>query len=202
MKIPTNLFKIKDSKYLELLPDFKKEKTQKISSIIFSLVALSFFGLFAINPTLSTIARLNKELKDSKYVDEQLKTKISNLYTLQQKYSLIQEEIPIVLSALPENPQVPNLIAQIQALGKTNNINLNGVQSNSILAAGNQEPAIGYFAFNFSTGGEGTYENIVAFLTDLTSMRRSLDINSISISKGTDSNSLQFTIQGTTYYKK
>ena len=66
------LKKIKNNKYFELLPDLKKEKTKKYSSIIFSLISLSFFGIFAINPTLSTIAKLRKELSDTKFVDEQL----------------------------------------------------------------------------------------------------------------------------------
>ena len=73
----SNFFtKIKKEKYLGFLPDLKKEKTQKYSSIIFSLVSLSFFGIFAINPTLSTIAKLKKELSDTKFVEEQLRKNI------------------------------------------------------------------------------------------------------------------------------
>ena len=84
--ISTVFKNIKNNKYYKLLPDFKEEKTRRLSSIVFSLLALSIFGLFAINPTLSTIARLKKELSDAKFVDQQLTEKIANLSSLQEVY--------------------------------------------------------------------------------------------------------------------
>src|SRR3989344_8503364 len=112
MKIPKynirSVFtKINKNKYFEYLPDLKKEKTQKYSSIIFSLISLSFFGLFAINPTLSTIAKLKKELSDAKFVDSELAEKIANLSSLQEKYNIVEQDIPFVLAAVPKNPQIP-----------------------------------------------------------------------------------------------
>ena len=87
-KIQTNsLFKkLQQKKYFQMLPDFKEERTRKFTTLVFTLLALSFFGLFAISPTLSTIANLNKQLSDNEFVDSQLQNKINNLYTLQQDY--------------------------------------------------------------------------------------------------------------------
>ena len=69
---------IKDNpknRYFLALELFKKDRTQKVTTLAMTLIALSFFGLFAINPTLSTISRLQKELEDAKFVDQHLKGK-------------------------------------------------------------------------------------------------------------------------------
>ena len=44
-------------KYLELIPDLKKEKAQKYITIVLTLATTIILGLFAINPTFSTIAK-------------------------------------------------------------------------------------------------------------------------------------------------
>lgn len=70
MKINKDLLKNTKIKYLQLLPNLKGEKTQKFTTLILTFFALSFFGLLAINPTISTISELNKELEDNKFVDQ------------------------------------------------------------------------------------------------------------------------------------
>ncbi|MGA2968093.1 MAG: hypothetical protein ABSD69_02925, partial [Candidatus Levyibacteriota bacterium] len=47
-------------KYLELIPDIKREKAQKYITIVLTLTTAIILGVFAINPTLSTIANLQK----------------------------------------------------------------------------------------------------------------------------------------------
>ena len=129
-KINRNLFKdIKKNKYFQLLPDFKEDRVQKITTLALTLVALSFFGLFAINPTLSTIAKLEKELSDNKFVDQKLQTKINDLSLLQQKYALIQQDLPYVYSSVPKSPEAPLVIAQIQTLAKANNLKISSFQT-------------------------------------------------------------------------
>ena len=82
MKLPrhyfTDLSAAKYREYLKLLPNIQNEKTKAITMLIFTFVAMSFLGIFAINPTLSTIVELNKQLEESKFVHEQLQTKINN----------------------------------------------------------------------------------------------------------------------------
>lgn len=202
MNLLKNIFKIKESKYLELLPDFKKEKTQKISSIVFSLVSLSFFGLFAISPTLSTIAKLKKELADSMFVNQKLQEKISNLYSLSQKYNLIQNDIPIVLAAVPQNPQIPTLIGQIQAISSENNITLTSIQSFPVEAVSSETSGKDFSSFSFAVSGQGAYKDIINFMLSLTDIRRVISIESLSINKQNSSNNLGFNMKGTGYFKK
>ena len=197
------LKKIKDSKYLEFLPDLKKEKTKKYSSIIFSLISLSFFGIFAINPTLSTIAKLRKELSDTKFVDEQLEKKITNLSSLQEKYNIVEKDIPIVLKAVPKNPQVPLLIGQIQAVAKDTGVEIINLQSFEVDVPGTSSDQKKYSAFSFSTSVQGNYENLNNFISTLSSMERVVSLDTLSINrKGNQSEILELNIKGMAYFKE
>lgn len=201
MKFSKNISKLKDNKYIALLPDFKKEKAQKVSSIVFSLVALSFFGLFAIEPTLSTIAKLKKDLSDSKYVNEKLSEKISNLSSLQTKYNLLQDDIPVVLVAIPQNPQLPTLIGQIQSLSRQKNVTISNLQTYEIEAANAKNPNKDFYSFSFVITGEGMYTDIFNFLSSLTNMQRVITIDELLIGKSTSANLLQFNMKGAAYFK-
>ena len=62
-------------KYLELIPDLKKEKAQKYITIVLTLATVIMLGLFAINPTFSTIANLQKQIDDNNFVQQKLQQK-------------------------------------------------------------------------------------------------------------------------------
>ncbi len=195
--------KVKSNKYFELLPDLKKEKTQKYSSIIFSLISLSFFGIFAINPTLSTIAKLKKELSDTKFVDQQLQEKIANLSTLQEKYNIVEKDVPVVLAAVPDNPQVPLLMGQIQAVAKEAGVEIINLQSFEVDVPGSSNNQNKYSAFSFSTGVRGNYENLTNFIRTLSGMERVISLDTLSINRqGNQSGILELDIKGMAYFKQ
>ncbi|MEK7185981.1 MAG: type 4a pilus biogenesis protein PilO [Patescibacteria group bacterium] len=201
MKISKSILKIKDSKYFALIPDFKREKTQKISSIVFSFFALSLLGIFAINPTLSTIAKLRKDLSDSKFVSQELQKKISNLQSLQQEYNLIENDIPLVLEAIPQNPQLPTLTGQLQALAAINNITVSNIQSFEVEAINNSPEKKDFSSFSFSVSGEGSYENIVSFVSSLVNIRRIIGLETFSIDRKSNTQNLVFNVKGKAYFK-
>jgi Tfp pilus assembly protein PilO len=201
MQIKTDkiLKELQKNKYLQLFPDFKEEKTQKITYVALTLVALSFFGLFAISPTVSTISKLNKELKDNKYVEQQLQKKIMDLSSLQEKYNNLQADLPEVYAAIPTNPSASLLVAQIQSLAKDSGVILNTVQVFSVdSSSGNKQ----YSSFNFSLNGNGDYIQISKFVSSLNTMRRITTQNIISITKQSGKeNTLSISIKGEAYFK-
>lgn len=198
----SRIFKsLQKNKYLKLFPDFKEEKTQKITSLALTLIALSFFGFFAINPTLSTITKLNKELKDDKYVDQQLQTKINDLSMLQEKYNSLQNDLPDILSAIPVNPEVPTLMAQLQSIAQASSIKVNGIQAFTV-AVDTGSTSKKYSSFNFALTGSGSYDQVSSFITSLNSMRRIVSSDLISLTKRSgDDNSLQLNYKGSAYFK-
>ena len=199
----TNVFEnIKNSKYFELLPDFQNEKAQKFTSLVLSIVALSFLGLFAINPTLSTIARLNKELSDNKKTDRQLQQKISSLSILGQKYNSLQDNLPFVLSSIPNNPEVPLLLSQLQSIIKNADLTITSLQSFQVEAVSSNTKNKKYSSYSFSFSGNGSYENIAKFISTLLNMQRIISLDNFSISKSNQSGLLQITLRGTAYFKE
>lgn len=131
--------KLKKSKYYNLIPDLKEKKVQAFYSIVLTLIAVSICIYFAINPTVTTIIQLNKQLEDSKAIEQKLIQKISNLQTLQQQYNLIQQDIPLLNNAMPETPKVPPLQGQILAIAQSTTTTISQLQTSQVdlLAKGN-----------------------------------------------------------------
>lgn len=193
-------FKNTRLKYLQLLPDFKAEKAQKFTTLILTFFALSFFGLFAINPTISTIAELNKQLEDNKVIDEKLAQKISNITTLQQKYTALQPDLPIIFASFPKMPEIPLFVAQIQAVAANSNITLETLQTFPIDV--NKNPVQRQFSsYSFALTADGNYNDLSNFLSGLSSMQRIVEVDIISLTRKSGvSNSLQLTLKGKTFF--
>src|SRR5258708_544713 len=122
MKLPKSYFEnlsaAKYREHLKLLPDMKNETTRSFVTLILTFAALSFFGIFAINPTITTITDLQKQLEDNTQVDQLLKTKIDNLSSLEQQYNQLGSNLTNILSAVPQNADSPLLSAQIAAVAQ------------------------------------------------------------------------------------
>lgn len=187
-------------RYLKFLPDFKAEKARKITTLIMTLASLSFFGLFAINPTLSTIAELNKELDDMRLVDQRLSDKINNLTVLQQKYTNLQADLPIIFTSIPKDPEVPLFVAQTQAVANSASVSLESLQTFEVEV--NKNPNLKkYSSFSFALTADGNYNNLNNFLSNLSNMQRIVEVDIISLTRKTGSaDLLQLTLKGKTFF--
>jgi Tfp pilus assembly protein PilO len=173
-------------RYLEtikLFPGVQHENTQKYTTVILTFAALIFFGLFAINPTLSTITKLQKELEDSKFVEQELETKINNMSLLQQRYSELSSDMPNIFAAIPDNAQAVPLAAQIQALAKNANISLSEIQVNKVDIAKAQKGEKTDGSFTLSFTGSGQEPEILAFIASLTDFDRIITFEEITVAR-------------------
>lgn len=105
-RLKIELLKIKKEFYSLV----KKQGKQKIITylyVIFSLAAVTFFGLFAIQPTLATISELHREKDDAEFTLQQLKTKNQSLQRLSGEYQQIEPDIDKLYEAIPTSPKVP-----------------------------------------------------------------------------------------------
>lgn len=189
----------KNLNYAQFLPNFKEERTQKFTTIVLTVLALSFFGIFAINPTISTIAQLRKELDDNTIVDNKLQEKINNLSILQKKYVSLENDLPLILSAVPKNSDVPLLAAQVQAVAKNSNVSINNFQSFEVDVVTNPSPK-SYSSFAFALSVDGAYNDLYKFLSSLSNMQRVLSIDLISLTKKTASNGIELSIRGKAFF--
>lgn len=204
MQLPNSkiLQNLRQSKYLERFPALKQEKTQKFTSVVLTFIALSFFALFAINPTISTILTLRRELADNKFTEAQLTQKINNLSTLGRQYQQIEPDIPYVLAAMPQNPEISLLVAQMQTLARDSGVLLVGLQTFQVEVSTPKTAKKKYSSFTFSLSAEGNYNNIFTLIDSISNMQRVVSLDIISINRKSDqTGTIQLSIKGTAYFK-
>jgi Tfp pilus assembly protein PilO len=190
--------------YLSSISTSTSERSQKFFGIILTFCALSFFGFFAIKPTVSTILKLRKEISDNQFVLGQLETKIINLTQLKVQYSNLQNDLPVIMNAITVQPDVALLFAQIQSVGKTSNITFKKLQNSEVEIAKNENSAEkNYYSYAFSIVGSGSSDDIYKFMQTISNMERVVDIDTFSISNATNqkTGALDFNIQGTAFFK-
>lgn len=199
-----NIFgKFSKTKYQAYLPNFKEEKTQAFTTLAFTLVAFCIFGFFAINPTISTIIRLRKELSDSQFVDDKLQEKITNLSVLQQKYSVLESQLPFVYSAIPQTPIAPIFTAQIQAIADKSSVKISRLQVYQVeLYTTKLIKKDSSFAFSIEV--LGSLDNVSKFLSSLVNFERIIAIDTFSTTRAKDleqNGIIQLNVRGRSYFK-
>lgn len=200
MKIQKDLLKnFSTSKYLKNLPDFQEERTKNVTTLVLTLVTLSIFGLFAISPTLSTIANLRKQLDDSNLVHEKLEEKIANLELLNRQYNLIEKDVPLILTAVPQTPDTSRLVGQLQAIALFSSVQITRIQvfQVEVSQSKTKNPS-----FVFSIGVLGTSDNISNFLLLLSNFDRIVTIDILSQNLQEENGITQLELRGKAYYER
>ena len=191
------------SRYFEIVPKFQQERVQNYTTLVLTIIALIFFGLFAINPTISTITNLQRQLDDSRLVYQKLSEKRANLLTLQQAYTSLENDLPYLFAAIPEKPTLTLLIGQLQALAKDKNLTLSRIQTYQIELTKENDASLKYSSFAFAVDLEGTYEQLSQFISDIARTERILIIDTLSISAHTEKKGLLvLNIRGKAYFKR
>ena len=187
-------------KYLStILPRLQEKRMQSFTTLVLLFITLSFFGFFAISPTLSTIADLQKQISDQQFVDQQLQQKITNLSNLEVSYKKIQNDLPVLYAAIPKNPNVTVLIGQMQTIAQKANVTLINVQSLPVDVS--QTTKVQYNSFVFTLNVTGSYANISTFLQDVTSFNRIITLEAISLSQINNTDNYNLSLRGDAYFK-
>ena len=187
-----------------IFPYLISERSQKFLGIVLTLCALSFFGFFAIKPTVSTILKLQKEVSDNQFVLNQMEIKIKNLTELRKQYFNLQGNLSAITNAITIQPDASVLFAQIQSIAQASNITIKKLQNFEVeVLRSDKNTSKNYYSYSFAIAGSGSFENISKFTQTLTNMERIVNVDTFSIENITDQNSesLGFNIQGTAFFK-
>ena len=205
MKLPKNYFDslsaTKYREYLKLLPNMQQETTRSFVTLALTFGALSFFGIFAINPTLSTITDLQRQLSDDQLVDQQLKTKINNLSSLEQQYNQLGSNLTNIYAAVPQDADVSLLSGQIAALAKKRNLSNTTYRVAEIQLANNPK-TLKVQSFIFTLQAQGKYTDLLAFSSELPKLSRLITVESIEMGRDSQSENLVLTLRGRQYFKQ
>lgn len=189
-------------KYKELVPNFADEKTQAFTTLILSFIALSFFGFFAISPTVSKIVELNKQLEDYQFTNQRLSGKITSLGTLYQKYTALSPDLPVIYAAIPQKPDAAVLLGKIQAVVEKSNVSLRKLQSSQVELSKSDDGIDKYSSFSFSLDVQGSYDQLFSFITSLANIDRIVSFDEIAISVSDDQEGLLvLNLRGKGYFK-
>lgn len=205
MKLDSSFLRdLAKNKYFHSLPYLHSKRTREITTIVLTLITISLFGIIAINPTISTIVQLQKQLEDNKEVETKLKQKITNLGQLQKQYAQIQTDIPIVLQAIPISPDPSMLNGQVQTIAGTSNINLLRFQTQQadLSQSTTNSTNVGIALFSFSLTAEGSEDRIYDFIKRLANFNRIITLDALNIKAGPEGSGLmQLELRGKAYFK-
>lgn len=188
--------------YRKLTPLIKDKKTSSYLSLILSLFSISFFGFFAIRPTLITAVTLNKSVADLKKLDIEYENKISNIITAQSQYEQIRGDIPDIDLALPKDAMFNQLANALEKFAEKSNLFIKQLQIDQSPIS-RLPPSGKVENIQFSILTSGSYISSSDFIQHLLNWKRLIILDSLELSKegGTESAELRMTLKGKTYYE-
>ena len=196
--------------YQAITPIVNRPYTRTYTTVIFSILAISLFGWYAIRPTVQTILFLRREIADKTTVNQKMEEKITALIEAQAAYEEIEPRLPLVSEALPEIPEAIDIVTQLRNLAVTSGASISAIQTSSVPLLGAEATPSSKITttqkqaeFPVVTVISGPYQTVKSFLDGLTGMRRLVTIEGMEIApvKGeVGSNALRLVVRLNTYY--
>lgn len=167
------------------LQNFYNRPTTQVSlGLLLSLILICIFTLFALKPTLTTIAALDKEINTRREYNTNLQNKISALSKAQAAYVKVRDSIFYVDNSLPKEAAFPRLEREIELFAVNHNIILTNAFFTKFDLVGVQ-PKAGpekQYRLAFQLSLEGSFNDLKGFLQDMEKVDRVIVIDQISFS--------------------
>lgn len=176
-----------------------KPKTRAYTTAIFSFLAISLFGWYAIRPTIQTILYLQKEIEDNKLVSAQMEEKIGKLIEAHATYQSVEDDIPYLTQAIPPAPEALTALGQIRNIAIIRGASISAITSSSAPLLSNEQtsPNKSTVTKGISTRkiksvqlsfiAVGTYDMLQSIIEDIVSLRRIVTIESLSFTPNRES---------------
>lgn len=166
---------------------FYKNPVARVSmELVFSILAVIFFAIFAIKPTLQTMSELVKEIEDKKALDSQLAQKIASLNTAQAQYQKFSSQFYLLDQAIPKTALLVESLKIVEKIASSNNLVIQGITISSvpeeIVKASADKSKRETLTFNVDVVGD--YLNIRQFADDIMASRRMMLIDQVNFSLG------------------
>lgn len=194
----TTFYRDRIKRYLTSLDKEQQEKLAASLYVILTLFTISFFGIFAINPTLSTISALKKQHDDYKVIDNKLRMKINSLTQLDASYQQLTQSLLHLDQAFPKLSEIPSFTRKIETIALNNNLTIVRFNTGNIeLFPLNNQPTLNQVSFTINL--EGQSQDIRKFLSDIISFDRLVIIDSITEEPKEETKTI--TISGKIFFK-
>lgn len=196
----------KYSRYYTYVKPILTNKTVKTySPIVFSIITITIFALYAIRPTVKTILSLQKSIYEQNQILTQISQKSKSLSEGRKNYQQIDPQTKQKLTfLLPDSTNVPKLIENIYSLARTRQATVSGLQIQPVDLDGpptslSKNAPLKEIEFNLNI--QGSFKQTYDFLSELQNQSRLISIQSVTMNKPQDG-SLIMTINAKAYYFK
>lgn len=169
------------------------------TTTIFSFLAVSLFGWYAIRPTIQTIIVLRREIEDNRLVNTQMEEKISKLIEAHATYQSVQADLPYVTQALPSSSEVLTAIGQIRNIALIQGASISAISSSTAPLLSKEQtspnkspspkgiPNRKVMSVQLSVVLVATYDILQRIIEDILSMRRIITIETASFTPNRES---------------
>lgn len=167
------------------------EKRNSYISFAVSLLAIILLLVFAVRPTVSTILRINREVKSKKQITTQLQSRINAINSLDSQYKESKDKFETIEMVYPVNRGYTLLLSNIDSIISRNGFVLGSINFDDY----------GGDAYTLSTqtlspttlrlSVRGQYGNFITLLKDIESLPMYPVVEGVSFSSQVNENGQQ-----------
>lgn len=173
---------------MELNRFYENPITQVSLSLVFSVLCIAFFAVFAIRPTLLTMAGLIKEIEEKTQIDQKLTTKITNLQRAQQELVSKESTLSLLNIAIPSTPYYSQLLTVFEKLASEKSVIFTSATAQKVPLE--EQVVVGIEGKNtiklesipLTLTFKGPYEQLVILLAQLQNTKRLITVDRFDIS--------------------
>lgn len=174
---------INQNKKISLQRLAKDKKARSFASLSMTIFAISFFAVIAIRPTLLTIAKLTREIKEKRKANVELQDKIKTLIAAQDEYVKNSDNIFLLDQALPKRSEFPLFAFTLEQMALDTGIGIESFSFEKIFITKDgisKDDSAQYSKLGFSLTASGDYFKLKDFISNLETNKRIVKINKTS----------------------
>lgn len=123
----------KQNQLATTLLKFYDNPIAKVSlELVFTILAVVGFALFAIRPTIQTMGKLIKELEDKEALHQKLNQKVAALESVSSQYRLNQERLQILDEVIPPTPRFEEALTIIEKIASEGQLTIVTLQAKEV----------------------------------------------------------------------
>ncbi|MFA6602381.1 MAG: hypothetical protein WCT01_01125 [Candidatus Shapirobacteria bacterium] len=153
----------------------------RLLEVSFTLTIITLFIIFAVRPSVVTIASLFGEVKAKQEFSSLMKTQINKVVEAQDIFAQIQSRSQSLEKALGFSPNYVYSKNQILWLASTSQINIESINYVPPLKTKNNNPSTPLKSIGAKFSFKGTYESALNFLSQLTRLKKVNQITGFNI---------------------
>lgn len=158
-----------------------------------AVAVTALFFLFLLRPKLDQISEVRAEIQAAQEQEQRLRNRIAQLEQAKQRAPEVAAELARLQELLPADPELPAFIRLMQRVAEEAGVELRSIGPGLPAAlSGNENVEVIQVSLSF----EGGFRRVQDYLARLETMRRLVEIQTISLQPGADPETGQTTLQG------